>query len=90
MPLWNGLLSAPARAIAVGHFVSTDRDYEIRFFKGDGATSLVFVTSCASDEHARETAERMMKGKFTGYEIRRGQTLVAKSPQKPGPPTEDS
>lgn len=64
--------------------MSTDRDYEIRFLKADGTTSLMFVTSCASDEHARETAERMMKDEFSGYEIWRGQTRVMQSPPRPG------
>jgi hypothetical protein len=57
--------------------VGKERDYEIRFLKADGSTSLVFVTSCASDEHARETAQRMMKAEFASFEIWRGQQRVA-------------
>ncbi|HWA90865.1 MAG TPA: hypothetical protein VG889_12570 [Rhizomicrobium sp.] len=57
-----------------------DRDYEIRFLKTDGATALVFVTSCAGDEHARETATRMMTQDFARFEIWRGQHCLAKGP----------
>lgn len=60
--------------------MSSERDYEIRFLKADGTTSLVFVTSAASDNHARETAQRMMKNGFASFEIWRGQTCVAKGP----------
>ena len=73
----NTLSSRPARARRTGRSVSIDRDYEIRFLKGDGTTSLVFVTSCASDEHARETAQRMMMKEFARFEIWRGQQRVA-------------
>jgi hypothetical protein len=68
--------------IGQGHHLSSERDYEIRFLKADGTTSLVFVTSCASDEHARETAGRMMKQEFAGFEVWRGQACVAKGQQK--------
>lgn len=65
-----------------GHHLTSERDYEIRFHKADGSTALVFVTSCASDEHARETAARLMKQEFAGFEVRRGHACVAKGPQK--------
>lgn len=66
----------PARAIGTGQSVSTEKDYEIRFLKADGSTSLVFVTRCASDEDAQETAERMLTDDFFGYEIWRGHVRV--------------
>jgi hypothetical protein len=59
----------------------SDRDYEIRFLKADGATALVFVTTCVGDGHARETAIRMMKPDFARFEVWRGQTCVARGPQ---------
>jgi len=62
----------------LGLALSSERDYEIRFFKADGTTSLVFVTSCAGNDHARETAERMMKAGFAGFEVWNGQACVAK------------
>ena len=57
--------------------MSAERDYEIRFLKGDGTVSLLFVTSCISDTHALETARRMMRPQFTAYEVWRGHTRVA-------------
>lgn len=57
-----------------------ERDYEIRFLKADGTTALVFVTSCVSDEHAAETARRMMKEGFARFEVSRGHTRVADGP----------
>jgi len=66
--------------------LSLDRDYEIRFLKADGSTSLVFVTSCASDAQARETAQRMMKDGFARFEIWRGPARVAHGPE-PQPPS---
>ena len=63
--------------------MSTDRDYEIRFLNADGTMSLMFVTSCVSNEHARETAERMMPDGVAGYEIWHGQCCVAKETRKP-------
>lgn len=57
-----------------------ERDYEIRFLKADGATALVFVTSCISDEHARDTAQSLMRSEFAGFEIWRGHSRVAKVP----------
>jgi len=62
--------------------LTSERDYEIRFLKADGTTSLVFVTSAASDTHARESAERMMNDTFAGFEIWRGQSCVAKAPER--------
>jgi len=59
-----------------------ERDYEIRFLKADGATALVFVTSCISDEHARDTAVSLMRDGFANFEIWRGQTCVARGPSK--------
>lgn len=56
--------------------MNNERDYEIRFLNADGSTSLVFVTSCASDEHARETAERMKTAEFAGVEIWHGHQRV--------------
>lgn len=66
-------------SISNGAFVN-DRDYEIRFLKADGATALVFVTSCVGDGHARETALRMMRPDYASFEVWRGQTCVAKGP----------
>ena len=54
----------------------SDRDYEIRFLKADGATALVFVTSCASDSRAHETAQAAMKDGFARFEVWRGQTRI--------------
>ncbi len=68
-----------------GHHLTSERDYEIRFLVADGTTLLVFVTNCVSDEHARETARRMMKDEYAGFEVWRGQACVAKGPQKPLP-----
>ena len=77
---WRGATRA-----SKGHHLSLDRDYEIRFLKADGTTSLIFVTSCASDEHARETAERMMKDGFARFEIWRGTARVADGPSQTPP-----
>jgi hypothetical protein len=60
--------------------LSTERDYEIRFLKADGTVSLMFVTNCVDDEHARETAVRMMRPEFARFEVWRGQTCAAKGP----------
>ena len=73
----NGLNS---RRFRLGYFLDSERDYEIRFLKADGTTALVFVTSCVSDEHATETARRMMKDGFARFEISRGHTRVAEGP----------
>ncbi len=63
-----------------GDGLVSDRDYEIRFLKADGTTALVFVTSCAGDEHARETALRMMRDGFARFEVWHGQSRVAEGP----------
>jgi hypothetical protein len=63
---------------ALGHFLGGERDYEIRFLKADGATALVFVTSCASDEHAGDTARSLMRDDFAAFEIWRGHHCVTK------------
>jgi hypothetical protein len=60
--------------------LSTERDYEIRFLKVDGTVSLMFVTNCVSDEHARETAVRMMRPEFASFEVWHGQTCAMKGP----------
>lgn len=60
--------------------MGTERDYEIRFLKADGTVSLMFVTNCVSDEHARETAVRMMRPEFASFEVWRGQTCALKGP----------
>ena len=64
----------------LGRFLGDERDYEIRFLKADGTTALVFVTSCVSDEHARDTAKSLMRSEFAGFEIWRGQHRVTKEP----------
>jgi hypothetical protein len=60
--------------------MGAERDYEIRFLKADGSVSLIFVTSCISDDHARETARRMMPQGVARFEIWRGQDCIAKGP----------
>lgn len=60
--------------------MGTERDYEIRFLKADGMVSLMFVTNCVSDEHARETAVRMMRPEFARFEVWRGQICAMKGP----------
>ncbi len=60
--------------------MGTERDYEIRFLKADGSVSLMFVTSCISDDHARETARRMMPEGVASFEIWRGHDCIAKGP----------
>lgn len=67
-------------ARAGANALGTERDYEIRFLKADGTVSLIFVTNCVSDEHACETAVRMMRPEFASFEIWRGQTCAAKGP----------
>ena len=57
--------------------MSTEQDYDIRFLNADGTTALLFVTRCVSDEHALETARRMMRPEFTAFEVWRGHTRVA-------------
>jgi hypothetical protein len=68
------------RARQAANALSTERDYEIRFLKADGTVSLMFVTNCVSDEHARETAVRMMRPEFASFEVWRGQTCATKGP----------
>jgi hypothetical protein len=60
--------------------LDTERDYEIRFLKADGTVSLMFVTHCVGDAHARETAVRMMRPEFARFEVWHGQTCAAKGP----------
>ena len=60
--------------------LGTERDYEIRFLKADGTVSLMLVTNCISDEHARETAVRTMRPEFASFEVWRGQICASKGP----------
>jgi len=55
-------------------------DYEVRFFNADGSVSLLFVTNCADDDAARETALKMFARELKPFEIWRGATLVGKGP----------
>jgi hypothetical protein len=55
------------------------QEYEIRYLKPDGTLALIFKTACASDDEARETAEKMRKPDYHGYEIWRDQTRIETS-----------
>jgi hypothetical protein len=52
-------------------------DYEIRFVNAAGALSFLFMTNCATDEHARAAARRMSRSEFARYEIWRDNVCVA-------------
>jgi hypothetical protein len=53
-------------------------DYEIRFVNAAGALSFLFMTNCATDEHAREAAKRMFRKEFVTYEIWRDDVCIDK------------
>ena len=50
--------------------------YEIRLFNNHGQTSLIYKTMCVSDEHAKETLERI-EAPYTRFQIWRGMTRIA-------------
>ena len=54
--------------------------HEIRLINEDGDTSLVYLTSCASDEHARDTLARI-NAPYARFEIWRGLRKVAEGPR---------
>jgi hypothetical protein len=51
-------------------------DYEIRFVNAEGALSFLYMTNCATDEQAREAAQRMFRQEFATYEIWRDNVCV--------------
>lgn len=59
----------------------TSENYEIRYLRADGTLSLLYVTSCASDDHARDTALQMFADDFAAYEIWHGPVCVEKGVQ---------
>lgn len=52
------------------------RDYEIRYLRADGSLSLVYKTSCASDEAAVRMAADMVPKAGMQFEIWRGATRI--------------
>ena len=59
-----------------GSRLENGHDYEIRFVNAAGALSFLFMTKCATDEHARDAAKRMLRTEFVTYEIWRDSVCV--------------
>jgi hypothetical protein len=49
-----------------------DRTYEIRFFKSEGALSLVMCIDCLDDNDAHRAAMKMFASEFEQFQIWRG------------------
>jgi hypothetical protein len=51
--------------------------YEIRLYRADGKTSLVYDFLCPDDDTARTLLSSLEDYQFDGYEIWRGMVLIA-------------